>query len=172
MKRHAFGLEQLEGRTLFSSFIMPLNGAPMMVVPALLATVKHQHPLQAAFNVAGTYTHDVHPGGNPDVGNPYFFLGTGNTPKLGNFDLNGWLQTPGFIQNGQSYGKLWLTNPQGSLSLIVTGPPQSPGVLPPSISFIIKAGHGAYTNSRGNGQIIIAASETTQKFVFKFNQAS
>jgi hypothetical protein len=35
---------------------------------------------------------------------------------------------------------------------------------------VIKAGHGAYVHSRGNGQILVSASATTQKFVFKFNQ--
>lgn len=173
MNGRSFALEHLENRALFTVAAPQLGPVDMMapVMQALsVSTVKKIHPLQAAFNVSGTFTHDVHPGGNPDVGNPYMFTGTGSTPKLGDFTLTGWIQTPGFINNGQSYGKLWLTNAKGSISLTVVGPPQSPGVLPPSLSFVIKAGHGAYVHSRGNGQILVSASATTQKFVFKFNQ--
>ena len=170
-----FALEHLENRALFS--VIAPEAAPESLVAEVMqalsvSTIKKIHPLQAAFNVSGTFTHDVHPGGNPDVGNPYMFTGTGSTPKVGDFTLTGWIQTPGFINNGQSFGKLWLTTPTGSITLKVVGPPQSPGVLPPSLSFVIKAGHGAFIHSRGNGQILVAASETTHKFVFKFNQTA
>ena len=176
--RESFAVEHLEQRALFS--VAPLVMGPMPMEENSLFTIvqtaakkkKYPHPLQQPFNVAGDYTHDVHPGGNPDVSSPYTFTGTGNTPTLGVFNLTGYLQTPGFIANGTAHGKLWLSNAKGSLTLIVDGPPQSSGVLPPTLSFRILAGHGDYVHSRGNGQIVIAASDTTMKFVFKFNQAS
>jgi hypothetical protein len=173
MGHHAFTFEHLEGRALFSMVAphvvpMPYTSATLA---ALLAKVKHPHPIQDAFNVAGTFTHDIHVG-NPDAGTPYEFTGTGKSAKLGTFTLTGWIQPPGFIANGQAHGKLFLTNSQGSVILSVIGPPQGSGVLPSSLSFTIIQGHGAYLHAKGTGQILVSASDTTQKFVFHFNQSA
>src|SRR5256885_1295599 len=69
-----------------------------------LHKVKRPHPLAGTFNAVGTFTHDVHPGGNPDVGSPYKFTGAGKTKAMGAFSLTGWVQTPGFIASGTARG--------------------------------------------------------------------
>jgi len=82
------------------------------------------------------------------------------------------VQTPGFVNNGRSGGVLVITTSRGTLTLRVVGPPQAPGSLPPSLTYWIKKGTGAYVNSSGKGHMAVSASNTTHKFVFRFNQAT
>jgi hypothetical protein len=170
MGPHSFALESLEGRTLFS-VVLPHatpKSVATAVIEALHAKVKRPHPLAGTFNAVGTFIHDVHPGGNPDVGSPYKFTGGGKTKAMGAFSLTGWVQTPGFIASGTARGRFVLKNSRGSVVLTLVGPPQQPGVLPSTITFKILKGHGIYRHSKGTGQILISASGTTQKFVFRF----
>jgi len=172
MGHHAFGLEHLEGRQLFSGGAVGHTFSTFTPVPVVTTTtVVHPHPLTGAFNVAGTYDHPISIG-HPDTSGEYLFTGTGKKKATGLFTLTGHLEVPGFIQNGQASGKLFITNAKGSIVLSVVGPPQQPGVLPPSLTFTILKGHGAYLHSKGTGTILIQASETTHKFVFRFNQSA
>lgn len=171
MELHSFALENLEGRTLFSVAAL-FDEAPMTATtpPRVAAYVKAaRHPLTGAFNIAGTYTQ---PFGNPDGGPRYQFTGSGVNNALGHFTMTGHMQGPGFVASGQTIGHLTITTSRGTLTVRVWGPPQSPGSLPPTMAFKISSGTGAYANSSGKGQLILSASETTHKFVFRFNQAS
>jgi len=172
MQRQPFVLEQLEGRALFS-VVTPDDVVPVIatstVQPIILAAASSATPLVGAFNVAGKYTHPL---GNPDTGSPYLFTGTGKTSLLGTFTLTGQIRPPGFIQSARASGTFTLTNSKGTIRMSVKGPQQGAGVIPPFVSYTILRGTGAYANSTGKGTITIAASDTTRKFVFKFNQTS
>jgi len=164
----SFALEQLEGRALFSV------GAPMEMEPVFAAAMPvvragTNSPLAGPFNAHGTFTKPFH---NPDVGPTYNFTGGGRKSSLGKFKLTGHVQTPGFVNNGRSGGHLTLTNSHGTITLVLHGPPQPPGILPDSFTYAIRKGTGAYVNSRGKGQMLVSASDTTSKFVFRFNQAT
>jgi hypothetical protein len=110
--------------------------------------------------------------GNPDTGSPYVFNGTGKTSALGSFTFKGQIRPPGFIASARATGVFTLTNSKGTMRLSVKGPQQSAGVLPSFVSFTIIRGTGDYASSTGKGKIVIAASGTTSKFVFKFNPTS
>ncbi len=171
MDLHSFGLEQLEGRALFCAVAgadpAPVTAATALIAsPQLTAAVKNLFP--AAFNVAGKYTH---PFGNPDAGSQYILNGSGKTATLGKFTLTGHVQTPGLIANGKASGRLILTTTHGVITLSLHGPPQTPGSLPPSLSFFFVKGTGSYAHGAGKGTIAVAASATTQKFVFRFHPA-
>src|SRR5437899_2724598 len=136
MEIRSFVLENLEGRTLLSG-VAPLDMAPVMATSEVLATAQVRaasHPLSGAFNAAGTFTKPFH---NPDVGPSYDFTGHGRKTSLGRFTLTGHAQTPGFVNNGRSSGRLILTTSRGTLVLTLHGPPQAPGSLPPSFTFSI-----------------------------------
>src|SRR5262249_45498341 len=64
------------------------------------------------------------------------------------------LTTPGFITNGRTAGTLTLTTSKGSLTLVVKGPSQ-PGFssLPPTLTYHISQGTGAYSGDTGSGTI-------------------
>jgi hypothetical protein len=168
MRPHSFALEQLEDRALFSvaasAELVPLRAA---TAPAVAATAKATTPLTGAFNIAGTYTHPI---GNPDTGSRYLFKGAGNKKSLGgNFTMTGHVAAPGFVQNGRSSGYLTIITAHGKLVLRVQGPPQNPGVLPPSLFFRVSSGTGSYAHSAGRGHITLSASDATHKFLFRFN---
>jgi hypothetical protein len=167
MRQDPFALEQLEGRTLLSG-VASISTAPLAPAAAVLAaprTTAVRHPFPAAFNVAGKFTH---PFGNPDAGSQYDLRGSGKTAVLGKFTVAGHVQGPGLILNGRASGRLVLTNSHGTITLALHGPPQNPGSLPPSFSFYVFKGTGAYAHSTGKGQIAVSASETTHKFLFRF----
>jgi hypothetical protein len=129
-------------------------------------------PLTGAFNIAGTYSHVVGPGFNPDAGNIYHFTGSGRKRSLGSFTMAGDLHGLGFIASGRVRGYVTLTSSQGTIDLRLLGPEQAPGSLPPTLAYKIVGGTGAYAQANGKGAIIVSASDTTQKFLFRFNQAS
>ena len=178
-----FALEGLENRNLLSASVAAdLLSSPEVDVlarpatPAVIAVVVTAHakavvgttPLLGAFNVAGTYTRPF--SRNPDAGAPYHFAGSGRKRTLGSFVMTGDLAAPGFVQNGRARGYVTLSCSQGTIDLRLLGPEQSPGVLPPTLAFKIVGGSGAYVSSYGKGQILISSSDTTQKFLFRFNQ--
>ena len=168
MSHNSFGLENLEGRTLFSVFA-PMAAAPIenrYVLPSVTAAAST--PLAGAFNVAGTYEHPIMPG-NPDVGSHYEFTGRGRKASLGKFHLSGEVVTPGFIASARSRGQLVISNGHGTITMSVVGPLQGPGALPASLNYRIRSGTGAYASASGRGKIMLSASSTTQKFLFRFN---
>jgi hypothetical protein len=172
MTPRSFAMEHLEGRTLFcvaapADTVPATSAAALSVIPQLTAAGKS--PLTGAFNVSGIYAHPVGPLGNPDAGAQYTFNGSGKTTTLGKFTLTGHVQPPGFIANGQAAGRLVITTSKGVINLKVVGPPQSSGTLPPSLSFKIVSGTGVYATSSGKGTIVVSASGTTHKFLFRFN---
>jgi hypothetical protein len=168
MEFQSFAMEQLEGRALLS-VVAPMDAHPMAAsaMPAVTATA--HSPLAGAFNAHGTFTKPFH---NPDIGPTYDFTGGGRKTSLGKFKLTGHVQTPGFVNNGRSGGHLTLTTSRGTITLVLHGPPQPPGVLPDSFTYAIRKGTGAYANSTGKGQMLVSASDTTSKFVFRFNQTT
>src|SRR4051812_47093202 len=105
MEIHSFALEQLEGRAL-CSVVTPMDAGSASVAaaqPALYRAATSHNPLSGPFNVAGTYSQPV---GNPDIGPQYNFNGKGRKNPLGKFTMTGHVQTPGFINNGRSTGKM------------------------------------------------------------------
>jgi hypothetical protein len=196
--RNHFALEGLENRSLLSASVAAdllsssldagvpaarqaalastlTTGIRPAVSGATLArrvpTVGPTTPLVGAFNVAGTYSHPIGPGFNPDAGNTYSFTGSGRKRSLGSFTMAGDLHGIGFIQSGRFRGYVTLTSSQGTIDLRLLGPEQAPGPLPETLSFKIVGGTGAYALAYGKGAIAVSASDTTQRFVFRFNQA-
>lgn len=165
MEFQSFALEQLEGRALLS-VVAPMEMQPLTAAAMPVVRAATHSPLAGAFNAHGTFTKPFH---NPDVGPAYDFTGGGRKTSLGKFRLTGHVQTPGFVNNGQSGGHLTLTTSRGTITLALHGPPQAPGSLPPSFTYSVRKGTGAYVNIRGKGQIAVSASETTHKWVFRFN---
>lgn len=197
MSGNRFALEGLENRNLLSAsvaadllsssldtgvpgarqevLVSSVTGIRPAVSGATLArrhpTVAPTTPLVGAFNVAGTYSHPVGPGFNPDSGNVYSFTGSGRKRSLGSFTMAGDLHGIGFIASGRFRGYVTLTSSQGTIDLRLLGPEQAPGPLPETLSFKIVGGSGAYALASGKGAIAVSASDTTQRFVFRFNQA-
>ena len=168
MAHNSFGLEQLEGRRLFSVPVlvdMPPLREPSIAADAVSAPT---HPLAGAFNVAGTYEHPIMPG-NPDGGSHYNFNGKGRKASLGKFHLTGEVTAPGFIQSARSRGQLVISNGHGTITMSVVGPLQGPGVLPGSMNYRVRSGTGAYATATGRGKLLISASSSTMKFLFRFN---
>ena len=126
-------------------------------------------PLTGVFDVAGTYSHPVAPGPNPDTGSHYTFTGAGRKRSLGRFTLSGDLMGPGFIAQGQYRGYITLTGSAGSITVRLLGPLQAPGPLPSTFFYKIVNGTGAYAHSIGKGTVSLSASDTTHRFVFRFN---
>jgi hypothetical protein len=58
------------------------------------------------------------------------------------------------------------------MTLSVHAPPQPPGVIPASLAYRIVKGTGIYSGSTGKGKIAVSASDTTHRFVFRFNQST
>lgn len=187
-----FALEGLEDRKLLSASVvddllasspdlgLSVNQAAVLASPTIASssivtparkTVPATTPLTGVFNVAGTYSHPITPGFNPDAGNRYDFTGAGKKRSLGRFTMTGYLQLPGFIASGQARGRVTFGSSQGTLDVRLIGPPQTPGSLPPTLAYKIMSGTGVYANASGKGTITLSASDTTQKFVFQFNQA-
>jgi hypothetical protein len=167
-----FGMEGLEGRTLFcagSTASAPTPSITSMAVVQQAVMAVSKSLLAVAFNVAGKFTHPISPGGNPDVGSKYNFSGTGKTKNLGKFTLTGYVQPPGFIAIGKASGRLVITTSNGKINLNVQGPPQQPGTLPSSLTFNVASGSGEYLGISGKGKILVSASATTHKFLFRFN---
>jgi hypothetical protein len=191
-----FALEGLENRTLLSASVAAdllsssldtgVPAARQAVLPSASTTVRPfvsgaalarrvtavapTTPLVGAFNVAGMYSHPIGPGFNPDAGNLYSFTGSGRKRSLGSFTMAGDLHGIGFIASGRFRGYVTLTSSQGTIDLRLLGPEQAPGPLPETLSFKIVGGSGAYALANGKGAIAVAASDTTQRFVFRFNQ--
>ena len=141
--------------------------AAVVAMPFVKA-VKPTTPLTGAFNIAGTYTQ---PFGNPDAGPLFRLTGSGRKRSLGSFTMSGDLHGIGFVAMGRVRGYVTLKSSQGTIDLRLLGPEQPPGPLPSTLAFKIVNGSGAYARASGKGAILVSASETTQKFVFRFNQA-
>lgn len=190
-----FVIEGLENRNLLSASVaadllssssdidIPLHQTAAINVapgqtssPAATTSVLRKHvvppttPLTGPFNIAGTYTHAVGPGFNPDAGNDYVFTGTGKKRSLGTFTMEGDVHGIGFIASGRFRGYVTLTCSQGTVDVRLLGPEQAPGAFPDTLAFKIVNGTGVYANASGKGEIAVSASDTTQKFVFRANQ--
>jgi hypothetical protein len=186
-----FVVEGLENRTLLSASVVadllassldigipsPALGAASVKRSSPAAqSVMRKHavppttPLTGPFNIAGTYTHAIGPGFNPDAGNDYVFTGSGKKRSLGTFTMDGDVHGIGFIASGRFRGYVTLTSSQGTIDVRLLGPEQAPGAFPDSLAFKIVNGTGVYANASGKGEIAVSASDTTQKFVFRANQ--
>jgi hypothetical protein len=176
-----FALEGLESRQLMSASVAAdLLSSPSevdlparrtstaVVVTPTVKAVKGTTPLTGAFNVAGTYTQ---PFGNPDAGPIFRLTGSGRKRSLGSFTMTGDLHGIGFVAQGRVRGYVTLKSSQGTIDLRLLGPEQPPGPLPSTLAFKIVNGSGAYAQAYGKGAILVSASDVTQKFVFRFNQA-
>jgi hypothetical protein len=144
MKRSRFRprVEEFEGRAAPSA--LPI-GAPH-TLPAIFV---RGHQLHLAGTLAGTYTA---PMANPDAGIRDALTGSGAVSPLGHASVTGTVQGMGFIQSGRAGGTLTLSGPKGSLTLTLQGPVQ-PGFspLPPSFTFTVGGGKGAYKGAKGHG---------------------
>jgi len=100
----------------------------------------------------------------------YSFTGSGRKRSLGSFTMAGDVHGIGFIASGRFRGYVTLTSSQGTIDLRLLGPEQAPGPIPETLAFKIVGGSGAYALAYGKGAIAVSASDTTQRFVFRFNQ--
>ena len=96
--------------------------------------------------------------------------GTGRKRSLGTFTMAGDVHGIGFIATGRFRGYVTFTSSQGTIDVRLTGPEQAPGPFPETLAYKIVNGTGAYAKAYGKGQVAVSASDTTQRFVFRFNQ--
>jgi hypothetical protein len=123
--------------------------------------------------VAAAKTETVHLGGGaegsyeafsqlPDTGTTYKFSGTpGLITPLGKSTVNGTIESPGFIVNGQSHGTLTIANWHGTLTLQITGPSRPGGPPFPSVfNYTVAGGTRHYKGYQGTGYIDLTLTMT------------
>lgn len=99
------------------------------------------------------------PASLPDVGRRFDFQGSGWVGPLGQVHLKGSLTTPGFVANGHAGGLLTLSNAKGSVTLQLTGPPQSGfAQLPSTLTYKLVSGTGAYRKAHAAGVATLGVS--------------
>ena len=98
----------------------------------------------------------------PDAGVAYDLRGSAMLDAFGTFDMDGSVQTTGFIQSGRATGVVVLTNAKGSITLALTGPVQ-PGFAPPptSMTYTIQGATGAYAGMTGRGSTNVSFTSGT-----------
>lgn len=100
--------------------------------------------------------------GPTDLGKTIELNGSGYFHHMGKVTISGWIQSPGFIRNGQSHGEATLTNSRGSIQLSLTGPVQT-GFSSPSGTFQYRelSGTGAYSQANQTGQVEVSITPGT-----------
>jgi hypothetical protein len=152
-------LEGLESMALLSA---AGTGPVSAFVSASRHPSTHHH---LAGSASGTWTAQP---GIPDVGASQNLVGEGKLKGLGDVQVQGSLHLTGFIQSGHAEGTLVLTNPNGSVTLALTGPTQ-PGFSgpPPSFTFTIASGTGRYQSWQGSGKLHFTET-SNMAFTIKF----
>jgi hypothetical protein len=140
-------LESLESMTLLSGASAAISGA----LASLVTTAASAQQIHLTGTVKGSYHLQVK---NPDTGKDFTFLGSGTLSTLGQVSLTGDIHSPGNIANGHSTGQLVLSNPHGSVTLELTGPPQNGNTPVPDVfSFKIIKASGTFKDDTGTGYI-------------------
>jgi hypothetical protein len=137
--------------TLLSGMSAAVRGA----IAALLAPVAPTsgQEIHLTGTVKGTYhVHII----NPDTGKDFIFSGSGKIAPLGHVELTGHIHSPGFIYNGHSNGLLVLSDPNGSVTLAVTGPAQNGFTpVPDTFNHKITSASGKFKGDTGRGFIVL-----------------
>src|SRR5947209_1346661 len=121
--RSSFRVEPLEPRTLLSASPWP----PAAASAAAQVQVAAAQAATLAGTIRGMYAFTS---GIPDVGSTLRLSGSGRVQGLGPVRASGSVATTGFIASGHAGGTLTLSNPRGSVVLVLQGPTQ-PGFSPP-----------------------------------------
>jgi hypothetical protein len=143
-RRHiALRVEFLEGMTLLSGSAATVTAIAVPIISKEpLIPLKPQPPAMATFHgkVQGTY---VSTDRIPDVGRSWTVSAKGKLSGLGETTVAGTLHSTGFILQGHAGGTLTLKDARGSMTLTLTGPPQSGfSGLPAKFSFVVTKATG------------------------------
>jgi hypothetical protein len=144
-------VESLESMTLLSGVSAAARGA----IAALLGPVAPTsgHKIEPTGSVKGTYHVHIT---NPDIGKEFIFFGSGQVAPLKHVKLTGHITSPGFIYHGHSTGLLVLSDPNGSVTLAVTGPPQNGFTpIPDVFNFKITSASGKFKGDTGTGFMVL-----------------
>jgi len=138
-------VEGLESMTLLSGVAASVHTAASAMVTAPVQTV----------SLSGTaHGNYVSRQSNPDTGTLYSFNARGMIAPVGRtFDF-GSFHTPGFIQNGQTQGRLTLVGPRGTLRMTITE--VTPTTDPTNVfhfTYTITGGTGRFRNAQGTGNL-------------------
>jgi hypothetical protein len=116
-----------------------------------------QTPISLTGTITGTYRLGFD---NPIRGEEYSFTGAGTAGDLGAVTLTGSITTPGTITTPlDATGRITLTSADGSVTLELTGPPESIlGPIPGTMTYKIISGTGAYFDDTASGTITITAA--------------
>jgi hypothetical protein len=147
-------VEGLESMTLLSGLATTVHAA----ASAMVST-----PVQAVAlsgTARGSY---VSRQSNPDVGTTYNFSARGRITPLGQtFDF-GSFRTPGFIQNGQTQGRLTLAGPRGTVRLSITEvtPKTDDTANVFHFTYTITGGTGRFRHAQGTGTLDVTLTPST-----------
>jgi len=116
-----------------------------------------QAPISLAGTITGTYRLAFY---NPIHGITYAVTGAGTAGDLSSITATGTITTPGLASpTDEATGRITLTNAEGSVTLELTGPVESPlGPIPDTMNFTILSGTGAYFDDSASGTITITAA--------------
>jgi hypothetical protein len=144
-------LETLESVTLLSGASAAVKGAVAALLTPTPPTAGREIDLTGI--ARGTYHAHIK---NPDTGKDFSFFGSGQVASLGHVDLTGHIHSPGFIANGHSKGLLILSDPNGSVTLVLTGPAQNGFTpVPDTFNFKITNASGKFKGDTGTGFIVL-----------------
>jgi hypothetical protein len=152
-------IESLEGRTLFSA-------APMNVAALATPASPGQH---AALSLGGTLTGTFTLSTSPKLGTTYSLKGSGTLGGLGAITITGSIKVP---PTGGAGGQLLVKNSKGSFGLSLAGLKlPGPAKLPRTLTYVIKAGTGAYVKLSGIGSVNVTFAPGNQ-FTLKLTSGS
>jgi hypothetical protein len=147
-------VEGLESMTLLSGLATTVHAAASAMVSTPVQTIS----LTGTAN--GNY---ISRQSNPDVGTSYNFTARGRIAPLGQtFDV-GSFRTPGFIQNGQTQGRLTLIGPRGTVRLSITEvtPTGTPTANVFHFTYTITGGTGRFRHAQGTGNLDVTLTPST-----------
>jgi hypothetical protein len=142
-------IEALEGKTLLNAAgVAGPSAATVLVAPPV-----NRHHIALNGEVSGSWS--IQPG-TPDSGETQTLKGSGTIQPLGTVQAQGTLHSTGFIAKGHATGTLILSNVQGSVTLQLTGPPQSGfSAFPGQYTYKIVAGTGKYKCATDQGTAML-----------------
>jgi len=134
-----------------------LIAAPAQVAGVALHTAAVSRHVDVTGKVQGSYRSVT---ANPNAGTTYTFQGLpGQVKPFGSVTLTGNIQTPGRASNDQTHGTLRLADPNGSVTLSLTGPPQKRfSQLPRVFTYKITKSSGQFGGDVGSGYMALTLS--------------
>jgi hypothetical protein len=154
------GLEELDARVLPSVAlpiaVTPITTTPIISIPIItdpvppITVVSGHHPLhgEGSASFVESTVHSV-------MGNQFTLTGSSLELRgLGKFTLSGSIYTDPATVSGDTTGQLILTNSKGTITVSLTGVPETGASLPPTkFTYTVTGGTGSYQKVSGSGKV-------------------